>query len=102
MTTAIYRGARLPLFVPCIGGRCPDQMQLEGYGDPTRDPVYRCMRESGRKRRGTNETYTASCFYHDHPYRAADYAYWHQDPEKPIRPEHIHLGSDDEIYKTFI
>ena len=100
MPTVEYKGAKLPMFVPCIGGRCPEQMQLEGWRDPSKKKVYRCMRKVGGKRRGTGEIYTEDCYYREHPYPADDYAYWHRNPDKPTRPKQE--KETDEIFKTFI
>ena len=77
-----HQGAKLPMFIPCIGGRCPERMRLEQYDSPT--PVYRCMRRVGFAGR-TGETYSGDCEHHTHPYPANDYAYWHRDPDKKRR-----------------
>jgi hypothetical protein len=71
-------------------------MQLEGFEsfDATGDDrklVYRCMRKHGYTGR-TGETYTGDCYYHEHPYPAADYSYWHRDPDAP---KGKHKDTDD-------
>ena len=75
-----HRGAKLPMFIPCIGTRCPERMRLEDYAGP--DPVYRCMRRAGYQSPKTGERYTCDCHYHEFGYPANDYAYWHRDSDK--------------------
>ena len=93
-----HRGAKLPMFVPCIGGRCPEQMQLEGFreGDDSK-LMYRCKRKHGYVS-GTGEEYTGNCWYHDTPYPANDYAYWHRDPDS--KPKHTDLRKEEDWVGT--
>ena len=77
-----HNGARLPMFVPCHEPRCPERMRLEGH--EVGNPVYRCMRRVGYK--GKNEVYGWNCHYHENPYSADEYAYWHKDIKGKIRP----------------
>ncbi len=73
-------GLKLPKFVPCLGGRCPELMQL--HGEDTDNMYYRCQRTAGYKSTVNGELYTGNCLFHDEPYPAKDYAYWHRDAQK--------------------
>jgi hypothetical protein len=73
-------GPKLPNHIPCIAGRCPELMVLEG--ELENKPMYRCVRKAGTRSNKTGEIYTGNCQYHDHPYSALDYVYWHRDPNK--------------------
>ncbi len=75
-----HHGVKLPKFVPCIGGQCPELMQLKG--EYAGEPFYQCMREAGYESSITGELYTAACHYNEFPYPAADFAYWHRNAEK--------------------
>ena len=60
-----HNGARYPVFIPCLEGRCPERMQLH-YLD--RDPPeYKCMRRH--------------CHFHENPRDARELAHWHRKPE---------------------
>jgi hypothetical protein len=61
-------------------------MQLEGEMDDNTKLVYRCMRKRGGKHPRTDEVYTGACHYHEFPYPADEYAYWHRGiGDKPTK-----------------
>ena len=68
------RGARMKMFIPCMGGRCAEhggRMALIDYMDERTHPKYRCTRQG--------------CYFYDNPYDAREIVRWHTDPDAPRR-----------------
>ena len=60
--------------------------------DNSLDYFFTCLRVPGYESLA-GVTYTSTCYYHEHAYPAADYSYWHRNPDKKPTDEQRKMTS---------